>query len=135
MDKYEKDKMKKIIDYFLTQRVNTLGKLFGQVRTGKCLIASLYSLLETADPTIKEGVLSIVVDLKKEMNDDDILLLLRHFPEVIRYCYTDDIQNTRSEILTKDYTDLIRGLSDFSHDERILLPLGEIYIAASFPEL
>lgn len=134
MDKYEKDKMKKIIDYFLTQRVNTLGKLFGQVRTGKCLIASLYSLLETADPTIKEAVLSIVVDLKKEMNDDDILLLLRHFPEVIRYCYTDDIQNTRSEILTKDYTDLIRGLSDFSHDERILLPLGEIYIAASFPE-
>lgn len=135
------DQMRQIIDTFLTQKVemsmferSLLYHGHGRVRTGKSLIASLYSIKEEADPEILEAVNSIIVDIKQEMSQSEITLLLDNFPEVIRECYTDDITSSRVEVLTQDYINLLTGLSDFSITERILLPLGEICIAASFPQ-
>ena len=135
MEKHERDTMRQIVDAFLTQRVENshIAKIFGKVRTGKALIASLYSIQEGADKDIVKAVQPLIFDIKHEMSESHIQLLLENFPEVIRYCYADDITSSRCEVLTKDYINLISGISDFSTNERILLPLGEICIAASFP--
>ena len=123
-----------VIDLFLTQRVSSFGKVLGVTRSGKSLIASLYALMDNADPFIKDSVKSITIDLSQEMSEEDILCLKNNFAEVIRYCYGDDIVNSRSEVLTKDYIEIISRLSNISPNKRILLPLGEIGIAAAFPE-
>lgn len=141
LDTKERDIMRQIIDTFLTQKVEMsmfersfLHRGHGIVRTGKSLIASLYCIKEGANPEIIDSVKSITVDLKKEMSESEIHLLQENFPEVIRSCYNDDMTSSRVEVLTQDYIDLISGVSDFSKTERILLPLGEICIAASFPQ-
>lgn len=134
--------MRQIIDTFLTQKVemSRFERLmfrntgYGRVRNGKSLIASLYSIREGANPEIIAAVKSIVVDIKKEMSESDILLLQDNLPEVVKYCYNDDMTSSRVEVLTQDYIDLISGISNFSTTERILLPLGEICIAAAFPQ-
>ena len=141
MDTQERELMIQVVDTFLTQKVEM--SRFEQIifhqcghgiaRTGKSLIASLYSIKEGANPIFIDAVRPIIVDLKQEMPDAHIDLLLKYFPEVIKYCYTDDITSSRCEVLTKDYVDIISGVSDFTSTERILLPLGEIGIAAAFP--
>lgn len=142
METQERDMMRQIIDTFLTQKVemSMFERLmfhntgYGRVRTGKSLIASLYSIREGANPEIIAAVKSIVVDIKKEMSESDIHLLQDNLPEVVKYCYNDDMTSSRVEVLTQDYIDLISGISNFSTTERILLPLGEICIAAAFPQ-
>ena len=142
METQERDMMRQIIDTFLTQKVemSRFERLmfhntgYGRLRTGKSLIASLYSIREGANPEIIAAVKSIVVDIKKEMSESDILLLQDNLPEVVKYCYNDDMTSSRVEVLTQDYIDLISGISNFSTPERILLPLGEICIAAAFPQ-
>ena len=111
------------------------GSLFSSnPRNGKNLIASLYSLRPEANSEVVNALAPMTIDLSKEMSEDNIHFLLQSFGRVIDICYNAGIYNDDSDVLSKNYLELLTKLCEKSDapGQYIYLPYGQLRLASMF---
>lgn len=103
-------------------------------RNGKTLIASLYSLKAYANRKVVDALAPMIVDLSKEMSEDNIDFLLESFSRVIDICYNAGVYNDDNDVLSKNYLELLTKLCKKSDTpgRYIYLPYGQLRLASMF---
>lgn len=103
-------------------------------RNGKTLIASLYSLKAYANRKVVDALAPMIVDLSKEMSEDNIDFLLESFSRVIDICYNAGVYNDDNNVLSKNYLELLTKLCKKSDTpgRYIYLPYGQLRLASMF---
>lgn len=128
----DESRISALVHNFMTTPASADRLLATNPRNGKSLIASLYSLRADANKDVVNILASISIDLSKEMSKENIQFLLDSFSRVIDVCYNTGVYNDDSEILSKDYLELLTRLCEKSDapGTYIYLPHGQLRLAS-----
>lgn len=113
--------------------------LFDESRGYKSLIASLYALIKDGNQQYVETLKPLTHNLANEFSTSNLQFLLQRFRQVVEYCNRNKGSLGEDEELTDDYMSLIQALCDnsgitYGRDKRLLLPFGDIRLAAACPD-
>lgn len=123
-----------LINNFMVTPLSNNRLFSANPRNGKTLIASLYSLKAYANRTVVDALTPMTVDLYNEMSEENIDFLLQSFGRVIDICYNAGVYNDDSDILSKNYLELLTKLCKKSDTpgRYIYLPYGQLRLASMF---